>query len=421
MTLPRNVILVGFMASGKTSVGRALAARTGWPLVDADDVIVARAGKPIHRIFAEDGEPAFRELERQVIADLCAGERQVIASGGGAFVDPQNREVMLAGGRVFFLSASPAEILRRVQQEDAGGPIRPLLAVDDPEARIAELLAQRAAAYAQAHHTVETDALTPEGVAARIREVYGMEHIEFVGVDGCSLGWFGVGYSGNGAYEMMTFRTFVELLNQYREAQLILVDIPIGLPEGEERRHCDGIARGHLGSPRSSSVFTAPTRQTVRQAEQFPTDYPAARALERQVTGRRGISQQAFAIAPKIAEVERVILARGADAIPQIREVHSEVCFWALNNQHPMNHRKKNMHGVTERIGVLGEVEARTEEIYNTACRQYRRNRVARDDILDALVAAVTAYLGHDQLQTLPANPPRDAKRLPMEMVYWIP
>ena len=81
------------MASGKTSVGRALAERTGWTFVDADDVIVARAGKPIHRIFEEDGEPAFRELERRVIADLCAKERQIIASGGGAFVSPQNRDV----------------------------------------------------------------------------------------------------------------------------------------------------------------------------------------------------------------------------------------------------------------------------------------------------------------------------------------
>ena len=174
MTPPRNIILVGFMASGKTSVGRALAERTGWTLVDADDVIVARADKPIHRIFAEDGEPAFRELERQVIADLCAGERQVIASGGGAFVSEQNRGVMLSGGMVFFLSTSPAVILRRVQEEDAGGPIRPLLAVDDPEARIAELLSQRMPAYAQAHHTVETNALTAEGVAEHITSICGI-------------------------------------------------------------------------------------------------------------------------------------------------------------------------------------------------------------------------------------------------------
>ena len=125
VTPPRNIILVGFMASGKTSVGRALAQRTGWTFIDADDVIVARAGKPIHRIFAEDGEPAFRHLESQVIADLCSRERQVIASGGGSFVSERNREVMLVGGRVFFLSASPAIILRRVQEEDAGGPIPP--------------------------------------------------------------------------------------------------------------------------------------------------------------------------------------------------------------------------------------------------------------------------------------------------------
>ena len=181
MTPPRNIILVGFMASGKTSVGRALAEslsgaaatrrESGWTLVDADDVIVARAGKPIHRIFAEDGEPAFRELESRVIADLCAGERQVIASGGGSFVSPQNRDIMLAGGRVFFLSASPSTILRRVLEEDAGGPIRPLLAVDDPEARIAELLAQRTPAYAHAHHTVETDALSAGGVARKIGRI----------------------------------------------------------------------------------------------------------------------------------------------------------------------------------------------------------------------------------------------------------
>ena len=192
MEPPRNIILVGFMASGKTSVGRALAdslsraadtrGERSWTLVDADDVIVERAGKPIHRIFSEDGEPAFRELESRVIADLCAGERQVIASGGGAFVSQRNRDVMLAGGRVFFLSASPATILRRVQEEDAGGPIRPLLApsassgqADDPEARIAELLSQRTPAYSQAHHTVETDALTTEGVAKRISSICGID------------------------------------------------------------------------------------------------------------------------------------------------------------------------------------------------------------------------------------------------------
>ena len=173
-TTPRNIILVGFMASGKTSVGRALAQRTGWTLVDADDVIVARAGKPIHRIFSEDGEPAFRELERQVIADLCAGERQVIASGGGAFVDPQNRDTMLSGGQVFYLSASPAEILRRGARRTPVAPSARCWRLTTRK-RASPSCAQRTPAYAQAHHTVETDGLTAEGVAERIRGICGID------------------------------------------------------------------------------------------------------------------------------------------------------------------------------------------------------------------------------------------------------
>lgn len=176
---PRNIILVGFMASGKTSVGRALAAAVGWPLVDADDEIVARAGKPIHRIFRDDGEPAFRQLEREVIADLCAATGQIIASGGGAFADPQNRDVMRAAGVVCYLSARPETILRRIRRQDAGAAVRPLLAVPDPAARIAELLSQRADAYARAHHKVDTDGLTAYGVAVRISELLTPQRDDF--------------------------------------------------------------------------------------------------------------------------------------------------------------------------------------------------------------------------------------------------
>ena len=99
--LPRNIILVGFMASGKSVVGEALSRLTGRPLVDADDEIVSRAGKPIHQIFQGSGEAAFRYLERSVIRDLCSGPGRIIATGGGAFVDPDIRERMLADGLVF--------------------------------------------------------------------------------------------------------------------------------------------------------------------------------------------------------------------------------------------------------------------------------------------------------------------------------
>lgn len=164
------------MATGKSHVGQILSEKTGWPLVDADDEIVRRAGKSIQRIFDDDGEATFRDLERLVIADLCAGNQRIISAGGGAFVDATNRELMLASGMVCCLSATPETIYSRVMEADEGsGPVRPLLAGgnpgDDQIGRIKSLLAQRADAYAQAHHTVMTDSLTPQQVAERILEL----------------------------------------------------------------------------------------------------------------------------------------------------------------------------------------------------------------------------------------------------------
>ena len=164
----RNIFLVGFMASGKTSVGRALSKATGWPFIDADDRVVQRAGKTIDQIFRDSGEPAFRALERSVFQELSRRDNQVIAAGGGAFVDPRNRELMLSSGAVFCLSARADTIYRRILEQDAGAAVRPLLAGDDPMGRIEELLAQRAAAYAYANHTIETDTLAPEEIAEQI-------------------------------------------------------------------------------------------------------------------------------------------------------------------------------------------------------------------------------------------------------------
>ena len=181
------------MGSGKTVVGKALARLTGRSMVDADEELVRRAGRPISLIFQEDGEAAFRELERSVIVDLCSQSGTVIAAGGGSFVDPDNRELMLANGLVVCLSATPETILKRISEPQMTGaaaeegppsaapvgednsaadqPVRPLLAGDDPLARIKALLAQRAEAYALAHYTIETDELTPEQVAEKVLEL----------------------------------------------------------------------------------------------------------------------------------------------------------------------------------------------------------------------------------------------------------
>jgi shikimate kinase len=167
------------MATGKSSVGRILSERSGWPLVDTDDEIVRRAGRSVQGIFDENGEAVFRDLERQVIAELCAGRRRIIAAGGGAFIDAGNRSLMLASGLVFCLRASPRTIHSRLS--GGGGDSRPLLAWGDAGDRsedfrvqhIDGLLAQRTGSYAQAHHNVDTDALTPCRVAERILEMWG--------------------------------------------------------------------------------------------------------------------------------------------------------------------------------------------------------------------------------------------------------
>lgn len=171
MSQPNNIILVGFMATGKSRVGRVLARRTGRPFADADAVIVQRAGRSIEQIFAEQGEAAFRAMEKSVIAELCAGSGKVIAAGGGAFLDPDNRRTMLAAGAVFCLTARPETISQRLNG-GAGQSARPLLAGDNPLERIRELLAQRAAAYAQAHYQIATDEGNPEQTAEEILELW---------------------------------------------------------------------------------------------------------------------------------------------------------------------------------------------------------------------------------------------------------
>ena len=168
-----NIILVGFMASGKSSVSRALSRRCGWPRVDADDEIVSRAGKPIADIFRDSGEDAFRDLERSVVSDICGEKGRIIAAGGGSFIDDENRRIMLEGGTVFYLSARPETIHRRVTRGNPNAPARPLLGAGNPLERIKELLAQRTPAYSQAHHAVETDGRTPDQVALAVLKICG--------------------------------------------------------------------------------------------------------------------------------------------------------------------------------------------------------------------------------------------------------
>ncbi len=125
----RNIVLVGFMGTGKTTVGRLLSKQTGMPLVDMDSMIEERAGKAITKIFAEDGEAHFRTLERAIVRELSAKGGQVVSTGGGIVLDPDNIPDYEKSGLVVCLLASAETILERVRHDDT----RPLLAGDKQE------------------------------------------------------------------------------------------------------------------------------------------------------------------------------------------------------------------------------------------------------------------------------------------------
>jgi len=149
----QNLALIGFMGTGKTSVGRLIAQRLNFKFVDTDELIEARAGKTISALFAEGGEGAFRELEQQVVADLGQGEKSVIATGGGLAAGAANLASLKEHALVVCLWASPEVIWERVR----GQAHRPLLQEADPMGKIRQLLAAREPFYKQADVLVNTE------------------------------------------------------------------------------------------------------------------------------------------------------------------------------------------------------------------------------------------------------------------------
>jgi 3-dehydroquinate synthase len=163
MTTP-NIILTGFMGTGKTAVGQAVAERLGRWFVDMDAVIERRAGKPVSAIFAQDGEAAFRQMEAALCRELAGERNLVIATGGGALVAEENRLALGESGLVICLDAPVDAILARL-----GDAVdRPLLAGPDRQARVEALLAERAAAYAAIPHHIDTDGLSVDQAAGRV-------------------------------------------------------------------------------------------------------------------------------------------------------------------------------------------------------------------------------------------------------------
>jgi shikimate kinase len=161
---PANVALIGFMGAGKTSVGRLVAEHLGFEFLDTDELIQSRAGRTIADIFAKEGEPAFRALEKQVVQELSARTKTVISTGGGLPTDPENLAALKSYALVVCLWASPEKIWERVRHQSH----RPLLHDADPQKKIRELLTAREPFYKQADVLINTDLRSVREAAQQI-------------------------------------------------------------------------------------------------------------------------------------------------------------------------------------------------------------------------------------------------------------
>lgn len=167
---PKTVALVGLMGAGKSSIGRRLAQALVLPFIDADAEIETAAGASIEEIFARDGEAAFRNGERRVIARLLDGPAKVLATGGGAFMDPTTRALIRQRAISIWLRADLETLLARVARRGN----RPLLKNGDPRAVLTQLMAERYPVYAEADIAVDTVDGPPEATLAKTIE--GLEH-----------------------------------------------------------------------------------------------------------------------------------------------------------------------------------------------------------------------------------------------------
>ena len=164
-----HITLIGYRATGKTTLARLLAERLAVDWVDADVEIERVAGKPIRAIFADDGEPAFRDIEAAVIADLCRRNNLVLAAGGGAPLREESRRAMNAAGKVVWLKASPETIHRRMTGDTTTPDRRPSLTDRGPLEEIEHLLQQRSPVYREAADVeIDTEGKTPEQLIEEI-------------------------------------------------------------------------------------------------------------------------------------------------------------------------------------------------------------------------------------------------------------
>jgi predicted RNase H-like nuclease len=237
---------------------------------------------------------------------------------------------------------------------------------------------------------------------------------KYVGLDWASRGWFGVVLTDSGDWETDLFPTIWSVWKYHSDAARILVDVPIGLPS-DGKRACDVRAKEKL-SRRQGSVFYTPVRKAV-----YRQNLETAKETNEAEAGF-SIQNQAWGIVPRIREVDE-FLDMYPSARDRLAETHPEVCFYALNGRNALEESKRTEAGIRRREALLADAHPGATAVYEASIEQYTTPSYAptvsgADDVLDALVAAVTAHRSPDNCLTLPEAPPTDERGLPMQIVY---
>jgi len=165
----KNIVLIGFMGTGKTTIATQLAHRLGMKYVSTDDLIEKKEKRTINEIFTKSGEGYFRDVESSVIRDISCMDNQVIDAGGGAVIRDENMAYFKSNGVVICLSADEETVMERTKKYKH----RPLLNVEDPKRKIRDLMAKRAPFYAKADHAFDTGTLTARQVVEEIVAIAG--------------------------------------------------------------------------------------------------------------------------------------------------------------------------------------------------------------------------------------------------------
>ncbi len=240
------------------------------------------------------------------------------------------------------------------------------------------------------------------------------------GIDGCKGGWCVaiIDLAQPDKIDDVEVVSFSQAMRLH-QFDAVAVDIPIGL-SAEGDRVCDKEARSLLGRPRQSSVFPPPSRKVLRDIAAIGFDkknYDKAKKISQEACGK-SMSRQTFSIVSKIHEVDCLITP---SLQKKVFEVHPEVCFWALNERRAMKHKKKDKEGRRERLDVLS-TPARFPEIREWIGAWYKKEGLEKDDVIDAIVAALTARMyREDRCDRIPQEPVTDGCGLRMEMIFPVP